>query len=65
MAKWETTSGNRRFVIVEDHPDGFYLYVFKGNENTHDHHQDTFEHAVEQAHEEFGVNPTSWAPIED
>ncbi len=51
-----------RFVIEEDEGIGFYLYVYEGEECTHDYHQDTFQFAVELAKEDFGVDPNAWEP---
>ncbi|MCP5362261.1 MAG: hypothetical protein H6908_06495 [Hyphomicrobiales bacterium] len=52
--------------IIDNTPlEGFYLYVYdKDEKNTHDYLQDTFQFAVEQASEDFGVPETAWRRIE-
>ena len=52
--------GTRRFVIERDERAGWYLYVLESDRCVMDYLQDTLEHAMEQAHEEFGVAPDSW-----
>jgi len=58
--RWSARFESRRFVIEQDEAAGFYLYVFSGETCTHDYLQDTFEHAVDQANQVFGVPANAW-----
>ena len=63
MRKWVSESDgepNKRFVIEEEDEVGFYLYVFTGDKCANDYLQDTFDLAVEQAEEDFGVSREAW-----
>ena len=42
---------------------GFYLYVYQENECLYDHLQDELKIAIEQAEEDYGVDPNSWKQI--
>ena len=55
----------RHFEIKEDPIAGFYLYVFDGNKCVYDHLQDTFEIALENAWEDYGVPKNAWRKKED
>lgn len=48
------------FVIKQDVNIGFYLFVFIGKDCIEDYLQDSFELAVEQAYEDYGVPKDSW-----
>ncbi len=51
----------RSFRIEEDNPDiGWYLYVSKDGQCTHDHLQDSLEKAKEQALRQYGVPKEAW-----
>ncbi len=63
MRKWNAESisePTKRFVIEEEDGIGFYLYAYDGEKCTNDYLQDTFDMAVEQAEEDFGVKPSAW-----
>lgn len=63
MRKWISeldNEPNKKFVIEEEEGIGFYLYVFDGDTCTNDYLQDTFDFAVEQAEEDFGVSREIW-----
>jgi len=66
MKKWVsefTGDSKRKFVIEEDDNVGFYLYIFEGDKCKEDYLQDSFDLAIEQAEEDFGVDPRSWRQI--
>ncbi len=61
-----------RFVIEKEQlhnltdnrfEDGYYLYVYDGERNTHDYLQDTLQFAKDQALEEFGVPLSAWRQV--
>jgi hypothetical protein len=54
-----------RFVIEADTAVGFYLYIFDAEKCTHDYLQDTFDAAVRQAEDDYGVPPSEWHQISD
>lgn len=49
-------------VVLEEYPEGVYVYVFRKDENSpsRDHLQDTIEIAKRQAYEDYGVVPETW-----
>ena len=63
MTKLEAIFDNKTFIIEEDENVGFYLYVYQENECLFDHLQDELEIAIEQAEEDYGVDPNSWKQI--
>lgn len=52
------------YRIQQDDVAGFYLLVVEGAKCTKDHLQDSFELAVEQALEDYGVPVSSWVKDE-
>lgn len=44
---------------------GYYLYVYSGEQCTHDYLQDTMQGAKEHASKLFGVPIESWANVPD
>ena len=63
-------NSNSRYLRIErDEPTqsqpsvGFYLYVYEDGKCIRDYLQDTFEIAVDMAHEEFGVPKEGWKKI--
>lgn len=50
--------------IEHDAAAGFYLHILDAGTgaSTHDHLQDTFEIAMEQAEEDYGLARTGWKP---
>lgn len=52
----------RHFQIKYDPAAGYYLSVFEGNECVRDYLQDTFQIAIEAAHEDYDVPMDSWVP---
>jgi hypothetical protein len=51
-----------RFMIEHHQGTGFYLFRYDADRCTHDYLQDTFEQAVAQAANEFGVPADAWVP---
>jgi hypothetical protein len=60
MRKWTSQTEEQTFQIEEDIGIGFYLYVYESGKCVKDYLQDSFDFAVEQAQEEFGVEAQSW-----
>ena len=66
--KWRATLEAptlRRFEIKQDPVVGFYLYIFEGDECSHDHLQDTLEMVMECAWEAYGVSKNAWRKTEE
>lgn len=49
-----------RDVITDAPVRGFYLYVYQDGKEIYDYLQDSFEIAIDQAHDQFGVPKDSW-----
>ncbi|WP_341895032.1 hypothetical protein [Ferrovibrio terrae] len=64
--KWAAASeqvATRRAEIQYDPSVGYYLYIFDSEDCTYDYLQDTFEIAVAQAEEDFGIPSSAWRSV--
>ena len=62
MSQYEAHHGKFRFIIENDPIASWCLYIYEGKDCTHDYLQDTFEMAIGQAEDDFGVPKEAWRP---
>lgn len=53
-----------RDLITGAAVNGYYLYVYENGKNIYDYLQDTFEIAVDQAADQFGVPKDAWKQVD-
>jgi hypothetical protein len=62
-AKQETSLGKLDCTIKHDKYAGYYLYIYINGVDTYDYLQDTYDIAVDQAFEQFGVPKDAWQKV--
>jgi hypothetical protein len=61
MIKLYNKSKDKQFIIEQDDPEvGFYLYVYENEKCIADYLQDDLEAIIQQAYQDFKLDPQSW-----
>lgn len=56
---------NASIVVIEEKPDGIFLYEFRDDGFIGDTWHQTIEHAKDQAQQDFGSSVSAWRVVPD